>query len=258
MRFEGRTALVTGGAAGMGRATAFRLAEEGARVVVADRDVEGGNRVAEAVRDRGGSALFEEVDLADPGSIGRLGAEVAGKVEALHVLVNCAGIAVATGRVEDFRLEDWDLGTAVNLRAPALVTQALLPLMKGRTGAAVVNVSSDGAFRGRAGIWIYDATKAGLCSLTKSMAVELNQYGIRVNAIAPGWTVTEFHFGRHPEPEARKRELEELKTDYCLMGRLARPEEIAAAIAFLASDDASYVTGTTLCVDGGRVGLQVK
>lgn len=246
-RFNGKVALITGGASGIGRATAFRLAEEGASIIIADRNVEWGNKVMVKILESGGSGFFQKVDLADTESIKQMGSAVAKKVSALHVLVNCAGISVGGGDVETFGLEHWDLGTAVNLRAPALVVQALLPLMKRGCGA-IVNISSDGGLRGRGGSWIYDATKAGLISLTKSMAVEFNPYGIRVNAVAPGMTVTEFHFGNHPDPEAKKKELENMQTDYCIMGRFGRPEEIAAAILFLASDDASYITGTTLCV----------
>ena len=255
-RFAGRTALITGGAAGMGRATAHRLAAEGAQIIIADRDVAGGEREVAQIAAQGGTAFFVPVDLADPQSIARMGKTVAEQVAALHVLVNCAGIGYLGGRIENGAQEGWGPLMDINLKACALVVEAVLPLLQVE-GGAVVNVSSDGGLRSRAGSWIYDASKAALISLSKSMAVEFNQYSIRVNAIAPGWAVTEFHFARHENPAARKKELEDLDTDYCLMRRLGRPEEIAAAIAFLASDDASFVTGTTLCVDGGRVGLDL-
>jgi NAD(P)-dependent dehydrogenase (short-subunit alcohol dehydrogenase family) len=126
-------------------------------------------------------------------------------------------------------------------------------LMKGTEGANIINITSDGAFRARSGKWVYDATKAGLASLTRTMAFEFWPYGIRVNAVAPGWSVTEMHYAKHPDSEARKRELESMDTDYCIMRRLGRPKEIANAILFLASGEASYITATTLHVDGGRV-----
>ena len=122
-------------------------------------------------------------------------------------------------------------------------------------GGAIVNISSEGAFRARSDHWVYDASKAGLLSLTRSMAVEFNDYGIRVNAVAPGWTVTEMHFGDADEPEEKRQELLSRENGGCLMNRLGRPEEIAAAIAFLCSADASYITGTTLHVDGGQIGM---
>jgi 3-oxoacyl-[acyl-carrier protein] reductase len=136
------------------------------------------------------------------------------------------------------------------------MTQVLLPLLK-KEGAAIVNLSSEGGFLGRPGQWVYDAIKAGLVSATKTMAYEFVDYGIRVNAVAPGWIVTEMHFAKHPDPQARKKELEETEITSCIMKRRAQPEEVASAIAFLLSDDASYITGTTLHVDGGRMGMSV-
>ena len=120
------------------------------------------------------------------------------------------------------------------------------------------DVSSEAGFVGRPGQVVYDAIKAAIVSATKTMAQEFADAGIRVNAVAPGWTVTEMHFERHTDPSARKLELESLSIASCVLKRLAQPSEIAGAIAFLLSDDASYITGTTLHVDGGRVGLSVK
>jgi NAD(P)-dependent dehydrogenase (short-subunit alcohol dehydrogenase family) len=142
---------------------------------------------------------------------------------------------------------------AINLRAPALMAKALLPLLRAAGGAAIVNISSEAGFRPRPNSWVYDASKAAICALTRSMASEFYPYGIRVNTVAPGWTVTDMHFARAADPEARKRELEEKEYDGCILRRLGRPEEIANAIYFLASDEASYITATTLHVDGGRV-----
>ena len=116
----------------------------------------------------------------------------------------------------------------------------------------IVNISSEGAFKSKKGRWVYDATKAGIVALTADMAEEFAEHGIRANAVAPGWVVTEMHFAGAPDPAARKRELEEMAFGGAMLGRLAVPEEIAAVIAFLLSDDASYVTGTTMRVDGGQ------
>jgi NAD(P)-dependent dehydrogenase (short-subunit alcohol dehydrogenase family) len=257
-RFEGKIALVTGGANGMGRATVHRLVDEGlATVVIVDRDVEGAAHEIEKVRSAGGDGFFVECDLAEAEDIRRMGREVAKRIDRLHVLVNAAGIGGGGGLIEKEFMQAWNPIVNINLRACALVTQVVLPLMKVE-GGSIINVSSDGGLRGRKNAWIYDATKAALIQASKSMACEFVDYGIRANAIAPGWAATEFHFAKAADPQARKKELEELDTDYCLMRRLARPHEIAAAIAFLASDDASFVTGTCLCVDGGRVGLQIN
>lgn len=252
MRFKGKTALVTGGAAGIGAATVLKFAEEGAHVIVADIDVENGNRVLSQVRERGGSGFFVQVDLADQASIDRCASAVGQRISALHALVNNAGI-VRMSSIEETDPQDWELQVPINLQAPVWVTRALLPLMK-KEGGAIVNISSEGAFRPHPNRWVYDVTKAGICALTRVMAVEFFPYGIQVNTVAPGWTVTEMHFAQAADPQAKKRELETLEDKrICIMRRLGRPEEIANAIVFLASDEASYITATTLHVDGGLV-----
>ena len=256
-RFEGKVAVITGGASGMGCAAAERIAAEGGCAVIADTNEAKAGEVVGRIAAGGGKAAFVRVDLLDDASIRAFGESVAADHAAVHVLVNCAGIIGGPGTVEeDGGQIAWDSVMGVNLRAAAMMTHALLPALKaGR--AAIVNVTSDGGHKGRRGSWIYDATKAGLSMLTRSMACEFAAHGMRVNEVAPGWAVTEFHFGRADDPAAKKKELEELDTDYCLMRRLGRPAEIAAAICFLASDEASFITSATLPVDGGRVGIVV-
>ena len=256
-RFEGKTALITGGASGFGRATVHRLVEEGLAVIfIVDNDAIGAKREIEKVHDAGAKGFFVECDLSRAEEIERMGVEVGKRTDRLHVLVNNAGIGGGGGYVEEDFLPFWDNTIDINLKACALVARAVLPLLK-TEGGSVVNISSDGGLRGRIGSFLYDATKAALISASKSMAVEFVKYGIRSNAVAPGWSATEFHFGSDENPEQKKQELLDLDSDTCLMRRLGRPEETAAAIAFLASDDASYVTGTCLCVDGGRVGIDI-
>ena len=248
-RFVDRTALVTGAGSGLGEAIAHRLAAEGAHVVVADVDSRSASDVAAAVRSAGGSATAAHLDVRDRQSIAALRRHLSAEMDALDVLVNNAGI-VRRATVEDFSDGDWTSQMEVNLLGAALMTQAFGPLLRAAPGT-VVNISSEGAFRPRAEHWVYDASKAGLDALTRATATEMAPHGVRANAIAPGWMVTGMHFRAAPDPEQRKRELEALDNPQCLMRRLGRPHEIAAAVAFLASDDASYITGTTMHVDGG-------
>ncbi|MER8402190.1 SDR family NAD(P)-dependent oxidoreductase [Mesorhizobium sp. M1348] len=248
-RFDGKTALVTGAAMGLGAEIAKRLAHEGARLLVADIDASKGQQLATALA--GGGHVFLEADLGRTDSAAQLAEQTAAAVDGLDVLVNNAGV-VRPARFEEISDEDWELQVAVNLRAPLLLTKALLPLLRDR-GAAIVNVSSEAGFRPRSSKTIYDTTKAGIGGLTRSLAAELWQYRIRVNEVAPGGMVTEMHFASASDPAATKRQLEDAELDegYNIMRRLGRPAEVAAAVAFLASDDAAFITASTLHVDGG-------
>ncbi|MFN8215320.1 MAG: SDR family oxidoreductase [Solirubrobacterales bacterium] len=250
-RFEGRTAVVTGGAMGLGAAICRRLAAEGARVLIVDRDGERGAETAAALPGDGHACLV--ADLGRVEAIELLAAELGTATEDVHVLVNNAGISIHEP-VEEASDEHWEQQVAVNLRAPFLLCRALIPLMRDR-GAAIVNVSSEVAFHPVAdGSTIYDVTKAGVGGMTRSLAADLWKYGIRVNEMAPGGMVTEMHFAGAEDPAATKRQLEEweLPEEWSVMRRLGLPEEVAPAVAFLASDDARFITGSTLHVDGGQ------
>ena len=250
MSFQDKYVLVTGGASGIGAATAERFAQAGAHMIIADVDDARAGAVMDRIQRAGGRVEFLHVNLADEDSIAAAGRELCRRLDGLHALVNNAGIVRSVAIVDTGR-EDWDAQVAINLHAPALLTKALLPLLEQAKGA-IVNISSEAAFKPRANNWVYDATKAGICALTRSMAVEFAPLGIRANTVAPGWTVTEMHFGAADDPQARKAELESHVNANCILRRLGRPEEIAAAVVFLASDDASYITGTVLHVDGGQ------
>jgi len=248
MRLEGRIALVTGGASGIGAATARRLAAEGARVAVADLDEAGARAVAGEV-----DGVAVAMDVADTASV-RAG--VAAAEEALgplDVLVNNAGI----DRFSFFVHTDealWDVVLGVNLRGTIAATHAVLDGMQRRGGGAIVNVASEAGRVGSQGSAVYSAAKAGVIGFTRAVARESARFGVRVNAVAPGPIDTPLlnsaavEFGELGEIGERLMQGMVAATS---MRRIGQPEEVAAAIAFLASDDASYVTGQTLNVSGG-------
>ena len=241
MRLEGRIALVTGGASGIGAATARRLAAEGARVWVADIDLAGAQSVAGEID---GAAV--EMDVADEASV-RAAVVEAGQVD---VLVNNAG----TDRFAFFVNTDpelWDFVLGVNLRGTIAVTHAVLGGMQQRGRGAIVNVASEAGRVGSQGSAVYSAAKAGVIGFTRAVARESSRYGVRVNAVAPGPIDTPL---LNAAPEEYGEIGERLKQGMIAatsMGRIGQPEEVAAAIAFLASDDASFVTGQTINVSGG-------
>jgi 2-hydroxycyclohexanecarboxyl-CoA dehydrogenase len=241
MRLEGRIALVTGGASGIGAATARRLAAEGARVWVADIDLAGAQSVASEID---GAAV--EMDVADEASV-RAAVVETGDVD---VLVNNAG----TDRFAFFVNTDpdlWDFVLGVNLRGTIAVTHAVLGGMQQRGRGAIVNVASEAGRVGSQGSAVYSAAKAGVIGFTRAVARESSRYGVRVNAVAPGPIDTPL---LNAAPEEYGEIGERLKQGMIAatsMRRIGQPEEVAAAIAFLASDDASFVTGQTINVSGG-------
>jgi 3-oxoacyl-[acyl-carrier protein] reductase len=250
LRFTDKTLVVTGGAMGIGAATVRLLVDEGARVVIADRDADAAHDLIDKLAGVG-EAFHVQVDLTDKDSIHHMASEIARVSPALHGLVNNAGIVIPAS-IANSDDKVWDAQIAINQRAPLLCTQALLNALQLGPGH-IVNISSEAAFRPRGDNIVYDATKAAVAAMTRSMAVEFAPFGIRANSVAPGWTVTEMHTGTGPDASDRREQLEQLTIDSNILQRLGRPGEIAAAIVFLLSDDASYITASTLHVDGGRV-----
>jgi 2-hydroxycyclohexanecarboxyl-CoA dehydrogenase len=245
MRLEGRIALVTGGASGIGAATARRLAAEGARVAVADVDLEGATAVAAEID---GAPIA--MDVADATSA-RAGVEAAeGALGPLAILVNNAG----TDRFSYFVQSDealWDLVLGVNLRGTLAVTHAVLGGMQRRGGGAIVNVASEAGRVGSQGSAVYSAAKAGVIGFTRALARESARFNVRVNAVAPGPIDTPL-LNSAPEQLGELGErLRQGMIDATTMRRIGQPEEVAAAIAFLAGEDASFVTGQTINVSGG-------
>jgi meso-butanediol dehydrogenase/(S,S)-butanediol dehydrogenase/diacetyl reductase len=240
-RFAGRVAIVTGGASGIGAATARGLAGEGARVVIVDADAGGGAAVAAEI---GGIARV--ADVADADDDERLVADTVRAHGGLDVLVQCA-FSAAFGAIGSLGLAEWSRTLDVTLTAAFTMLRAAIPAMRARGIGAVVNVASVSGVRADRGLAAYNAAKAGLINLTRTAALELVGSGIRVNAVCPGLIDTpalQRAFARWPARAAVARAA-------VPAGRFGRPDEVARAILFLASEEASYVTGTTLVVDGG-------
>ena len=240
----GSTALVTGSTSGIGRAVAAALARRGAHVLISGRDSARGDAAVAAIRESGGKADFIAADLADAGSVRAL-ARRAVELGGGHVdiLVNNAGV-FPFGPTADARDEDIDSAYDVNVKAPFILVGALAPAMAARGKGAIVNVLTMAARFGIAGMGLYGSSKAALTLLTKSWAAEFGPSGVRVNAVSPGPTRTE-----GTEPMGSQLDV---LASLAPAGRPAAPEEIASAISYLAGDEASFVHGAVLDVDGGR------
>lgn len=268
----GRTAVVTGGGSGIGRASALRFAEEGANVVVGDVAEQSGRETVEQIEADGGNATFVAVDVSDLDSVERMvevAVETYGGLDFAH---NNAGILTDFVEVTGVAEADWDRLIEVNLKGVWTCLRAELPVMERSGGGAIVNTASEAGLVGIGGLSNYTASKHGVVGLTKSVALEYASRGVRVNAIAPGPTRTNIQSGvvgdlRRGSVTDRIRAavrlvrlaIRTLSADFDTsamrevpMDRVAEPEEMAGVVAFLCSADASYVTGATLPVDGGQ------
>ncbi len=256
MLLKDRIAIVTGAGQGIGEACSLRLAREGAKVVVADVNADAGNAVTESIRKSGGVADFVDCDVSEKLDVHNLIAKALETHGRIDVLVNNAGI-VDDAPFLDLPIEEFDRILSVNLKGAFLAGQAAArqmvkqgPLTEGGTAGAIVNMSSVNAVFALPDHVAYSVSKGGLAQLTKAMAIALAPQGIRVNAVGPGTIQTPLLAGVVKDEAFRKKVLSRTP-----MGRVGQPEEIAAIVAWLASDEASYVTGTTVYADGGRLPL---
>ena len=245
-RLGGRVAIVTGGGSGIGAATARRLAQEGAHVVVCGRRRGPLEAVVAALAADGLSGEARVADVADEAQVDALVRDTASRHGRLDVLVSNA-FQMTVGAVDETDLAAWRANFRVTLDAAFLGLRAALPVMKAQRRGAVVNVSSTAGLAGQAGLAGYGAAKAALENLTRAAAVEAAPFGVRVNSLCPGVIGTEGTLGAFADPSLRRAMERQIP-----FGRFGTPEEVAGAALFLASDDAGFVTGATLVVDGGQ------
>lgn len=250
---EGKTAVVTGAGSGIGRATAKRFAEEGANVVVADVVEETGRETVTLIENAGGEASFVEVDVSDTDSVERMVDVAVDTYGSLDFAHNNAGILTGFAAVTDIEDEQWDKLLDINLKGIWACMKAELAVMEEQESGAIVNTASEAGLVGMGGLASYSASKHGVVGLTKTVALEYAPRGIRVNAIVPGPTNTNIQANAgdgSSDPASMPFDTSAMVD--VPMGRSAEPEEMAGAVVFLCSSDASYITGQTLAIDGGQ------
>ena len=249
-RLNGKVAAVTGGAAGIGEATVRLFVEEGARVAFADRDGERGTRLADEIKAHGGEALFVQAQMEHEAQALHFIERAVDHFGRLDILVNNAGIRLYQ-HVTEASAESWDTILGVNVKGYAFCAKAAIPAMRRTGGGSIVNVASIRSIVAGENTVQYDTTKAAVAGMTRALAVDHAADGIRVNAVGPGPIFTLFHEQR---AAAAGKSLDAFKAEFgqhTVLKRPGTPREVAHCILFLASDEASYVTGTCLFVDGG-------
>ncbi len=245
MRLQGKVALISGGARGIGAAIARLFASEGAKVCIGDILQEDGNKTVQEILSKGYPALFVKLDVTQPDDWARAVSQTLAQLGGLDILVNNAGIQIARP-LEEMTLETWNKVMAVNITGVFLGTKAVLETMKKNRRGSIVNISSISGIVGTSGSAPYAASKGAVRVFTKYSAIQLAKYGIRVNSIHPGVVETPLTAAGLSDPERRQRSI-----SLHPLGRLGTPEDIAYGALYLASDESSWVTGTELVIDGG-------
>jgi NAD(P)-dependent dehydrogenase (short-subunit alcohol dehydrogenase family) len=246
MRLLGKTAIITGGGGGIGRSTAIRFAKEGARVAVADIDPISGEETVSLIKADGGEAIFFKTDVTDSEQIKELINNTTNTFDSFHILFNNAGIGNSEVRSVDLSEEEWDRVVDINLKGVFLGIKYAVPELIKAGGGAIINTSSLLGLKGQKFVSAYNASKAGVVMLTQNAALEYGKYNIRVNAVAPGVIDTKII-----ETWKQNERKWPIISRANALGRIGTSDEVANAVLFLASDEASFITGTTLLVDGG-------
>ncbi|MBN8207854.1 glucose 1-dehydrogenase [Bacillus sp. NTK071] len=246
MRLQDKVAIVTGGGGGIGRATALRFASEGAKVVVSDIHSESGEESVDQIIKMGGDAIFVRTDTSIEGDMKALVEECEKQYGGLDIFFNNAGVSNEEVKLVDISVDEWDRVVSINLKGVFMGMKYAIPAMEKRNGGAIVNTSSLLGFKGKKYMAPYNASKGGVITLTKNAALEYGAKNIRVNAVCPG--VIDTNIVTPWKEDDRKWPIISKAN---ALKRVGQPEEIANAVLFLVSDEASYVTGTSLLVDGG-------
>lgn len=253
-KLTGKVAAVTGGASGIGEATVRRFVAEGAKVAFADRDAVRGRRVAAEIQAAGGSAIFVEADVSRESACIAFVDEATKQFGQLHILVNNAGIRLYQTVVEASE-ESWDTLLAVNLKSYAFCAKAAIPAMRRIGSGSIVNVASVRSVTAGGNTIQYDTAKAAIAGLTRGLAMDHSPEGIRANAVCPGPIYTPFHESRILAAGKSEAQYREDAASRTMLRRPGTSQEVAACILFLASEEASYVTGSLLFVDGGLTAM---
>ncbi len=253
MRLNGKVSIITGGAAGIGKETALIFGAEGAKVVIADINLEDGEGAVREIRAKGGNAIFVQADISVESDARRITEEAVERFGSIDILVNNAATFVLKGF--DATAEDWQHSLSVNVIGTALVTKYAAETMRGNGSGAIVVVSSVSSWIAQPKFFAYSATKAALLQMTRNMAMDLAPYKIRVNCVCPGAILTSASYRYMKEAHLTPELFDAEQGAQTLLKRVGRPEEVARAILFLASEEASYITGTHLMVDGGYTAM---
>ena len=247
-KLDGKVAVITGAASGMGRATAIRFAQEGAGIVVADLNSQGGELVVSEIAAAGGRAVFQRTDVTSEDDIKAMIGRAVKEYGRLDITYNNAGLGGATGRIEALKSEDWDKTFHILTRAVFLGIKYSVEPMRKVGGGSIISTSSVAGLRGVAGLCAYSAAKAAVISITESAAIDLGHDRIRVNCICPGGIVTPLTYKTMPGgEEAAVKNMARMQP----IPRAGKPEDIANMALFLAGDDSEWITGTAMIVDGG-------